>query len=50
MGGGGFLMEDAPSPIDRLIAELTGSDSPKVCFVPTPSGDSIETIDKFYAA
>ena len=50
MGGGGFLMDDAPSPIDRLIAGLTGSDRPKVCFVPTPSGDSIETIDKFYAA
>jgi dipeptidase E len=50
IGGGGFLMEDAPSPVDRLIAESTGRDRPKVCFLPTPSGDAIETIDKFYAA
>lgn len=50
IGGGGFLMEDAPSPIDRLIAQLTGRERPKVCFIPTPSGDSIEHIEKFYAA
>jgi len=50
IGGGGFLMEDAPSPIDRFIAQLTGRDRPKVCFISTPSGDSIDMIDKFYAA
>jgi len=42
-------MEDAPSPIDRYIAQLTGRERPKVCFISTPSGDSIEMIDKFYA-
>ena len=50
IGGGGFLMEDAPSPIDRFIAELTGRERPKVCFISTPSGDSVEHIEKFYAA
>jgi len=50
IGGGGFLMEDAASPIDRFIAQLTDRESPKVCFVSTPSGDAIETIDKFHAA
>jgi dipeptidase E len=50
IGGGGFLMEDAPSPIDRLIAQLTGRERPKVCFISTPSGDSVEMIDKFYVA
>jgi len=50
IGGGGFLMEDAPSPIDRFIARLTGRETPKVCFIATPSGDSVEMIDKFYAA
>jgi peptidase E len=49
IGGGGFLMEDAPSPIDRYIAQLTGCEKPKVCFISTPSGDSIEMIDRFYA-
>ncbi len=50
IGGGGFLMVDAPSSIDQFIAELTGREKPKVCFISTPSGDSIEMIDKFYAA
>jgi dipeptidase E len=50
IGGGGFLMEDAPSPVDRLIAEATGRERPKVCFISTPSGDSVEHIEKFYAA
>jgi dipeptidase E len=49
IGGGGFLMEDAPSPVDRFIAQLTGREKPKVCFIATPSGDSVETIEKFYA-
>jgi peptidase E len=50
IGGGGFLMEDAPSPIDRYIAQLTDRENPNICFVSTPSGDAIEMIDKFYAA
>lgn len=48
IGGGGFLMEDAPSPIDRYVVQLTGRERPKVCFISTPSGDSIEMIEKFY--
>ena len=50
IGGGGFLMEDLPSPVDRLVARLTARQRPKVCFIATPSGDSVEGIDKFYAA
>ena len=50
IGGGGFLMEDTPSPVDRYIARLTGRDRPRVCFISTPSGDSVESIEKFYAA
>jgi dipeptidase E len=50
IGGGGFLMEDTPSPVDRFITELTGRERPKVCFISTPSGDSVEHIDKFYTA
>lgn len=41
-------MEDAPSPIDRFIVQLTGRGRPRVCFISTPSGDSVEMIDKFY--
>jgi dipeptidase E len=50
IGGGGFLMEDAPSPIDAHVLRLTGKSKPRVCFVPTPSGDLPEHISKFYSA
>ena len=43
-------MEDEPSPIDRMIVELGGPSRPRVCFIATPSGDSLETIEKFYGA
>src|SRR3954464_8923961 len=50
IGGGGFLMEDAPSAIDAHVLHLTGKAKPHVCFLPTPSGDLPEHIDKFYSA
>jgi len=37
IGGGGFLMEDAASPIDAHIVQLTGKPRPRICFVGTPS-------------
>jgi len=41
LGGGGFSMsEDGASGIDDFLLELTGSARPRVCFVPTASGDS----------
>lgn len=50
IGGGGFLMEDAGSPIDAHILQFTGKARPRICFVGTASGDLPEHIDKFYAA
>ena len=50
LGGGGFLMEDAASPIDAYILTLPGKRKPKVCFVSTASGDHPDHIAKFYAA
>lgn len=50
IGGGGFLMEDAASPIDAHIVQLTGKPRPRICFVGTPSGDLPKHIDKLYAA
>lgn len=43
-------MEESPSPIDRYLVQLLDRDRPRICFVATPSGDSVEMIDKFYAA
>ncbi len=50
IGGGGFLMESAPSPVDALLLELAGRGRPRVCFLPTPSGDLLEHIEAFYRA
>lgn len=50
IGGGGFLMESAPSPVDALLLELAGRGRPRVCFLPTPSGDLPEHIEAFYRA
>lgn len=50
LGGGGFLMEDTPSPVDEYIVRLAAKPRPKICFVATASGDLPEHIDKFYAA
>ncbi|MRJ77417.1 peptidase E [Aeromicrobium sp. SMF47] len=41
LGGGGFSMsEDGSSALDDFLLELTGKDRPRVCFIPTASGDA----------
>jgi peptidase E len=50
IGGGGFLMEDTPSPVDRHIVDLTGKTRPRVSYLATPSGDLPTHLDKFHAA
>lgn len=48
MGGGGFLMEPENLLLDEYILDQSLSSKPKVCFVPTASGDSAELITRFY--
>jgi dipeptidase E len=48
MGGGGFTMQDRSSALDRLVLTLTGVACPKVCFLPTASGDPREQVTRFY--
>lgn len=50
MGGGGFSMEPDNLLLDEYILSLTGQERPKVCFIPTASGDSKEYTERFYAA
>jgi dipeptidase E len=50
MGGGGFSMEPSNLLLDRYILEQAGKSSPRVCFVPTASGDSATYIERFYNA
>ena len=48
MGGGGFSMEPNNLALDEFVLELTGVGRPKVCFVPTASGDSSLYLERFY--
>ena len=48
MGGGGFSMDDPL--LDWFVLDLVDAPKPKVCFIPTASGDSPGYIDKFHAA
>lgn len=50
MGGGGFSMEPESLLLDQYILGLVNKEKPKVCFVPTASGDAEDYIERFYAA
>jgi peptidase E len=47
-GGGGFSMEPNNPLLDDYVLSLTGSDRPKVCFLPTASGDADHYVVRFY--
>jgi dipeptidase E len=48
MGGGGFTMQERCPALDRLVLALTGKPVPKICFLPTASGDGREQTTRFY--
>ncbi|CEG26245.1 peptidase E [Bacillus sp. B-jedd] len=50
MGGGGFSMEPENLLLDKYILEQVKNGLPKVCFVPTASGDQTNYIERFYDA
>jgi dipeptidase E len=50
MGGGGFSMEPDNLLLDRYILQQVAVNVPKVCFLPTASGDSDRYITRFYEA
>jgi peptidase E len=47
MGGGGFTMQERSGALDRLVLDLTGKTVPRVCFLPTASGDPREQATRF---
>jgi dipeptidase E len=49
-GGGGFSMEAGNPLLDDYVLGLTGAERPKVCFLPTASGDADHYIVRFYRA
>ena len=48
MGGGGFARGNLA--MDKFFLDLTGTKNPKVCFIPTASGDSAGYIARFFEA
>lgn len=50
MGGGGFSMEPENPLLDRFVLSLARSPRPRVCFIPTASGDSAAYVARFYRA
>lgn len=47
IGGGGFSAGATPG-LDEYLLRLAGQDRPRVCYVPTASGDSKESLLLFY--
>jgi dipeptidase E len=50
LGGGGFSMEPENPLLDLYILAQSPETNPKVCFIPTASGDSEGYISRFYTA
>lgn len=48
LGGGGFSMEPENALLDTYILKQSGKENPKICFIPTASGDSEDYIQRFY--
>jgi dipeptidase E len=50
MGGGGFLTEPADSALERYVLTLAEASEPRICFLPTASGDASGEVVRFHAA
>ncbi|MFO1444041.1 Type 1 glutamine amidotransferase-like domain-containing protein [Bacillus sp. Bva_UNVM-123] len=48
LGGGGFSMEPENPLLDLYILNQVSGKIPKICFIPTASGDSEHYISRFY--
>jgi dipeptidase E len=48
LGGGGFSMEKYGSILDDYVLSLTGARRPRICFLPTASGDADHYVVRFY--
>jgi dipeptidase E len=49
-GGGGFSMEWGSTLLDDYVLRTTGVERPRVCFLPTASGDADHYVVRFYRA
>jgi peptidase E len=49
-GGGGFSMESGNPLLDEYVLGLSGRERPRVCFLPSASGDADHYVVRFYRA
>jgi peptidase E len=49
-GGGGFSMESGNPLLDDYVLGLAGPERPRVCFLPSASGDADHYVVRFYRA
>jgi dipeptidase E len=47
LGGGGFTAAEPSAALDTLVLRLTGRPVPRICFLPTASGDQREQVIRF---
>jgi len=47
LGGGGFTAAEPSAALDALVLRLTGKRVPRICFLPTASGDQREQVIRF---
>lgn len=50
LGGGGFSMEAGNPLLDDYVLQASGSARPRVCFLPSASGDADHYVVRFYRA
>jgi peptidase E len=50
LGGGGFSVEPENLALDTYILQQARKPNPRVCFVPTATGDAVRYIANFYRA
>ena len=48
LGGGGFTAAERSPALDLLVLKLTGKPVPRICFLPTASGDQREQLIRFH--
>lgn len=48
LGGGGFTASERSPALDLLVLELTRKPVPRICFLPTASGDQREQLIRFH--
>jgi dipeptidase E len=48
IGGGGFTMRDRSPALDRFVLGLCSRPVPRVCFLPTASGDPRDQVTRFF--